>query len=648
MMGSMMYSAQRAGAFLVLMVLLIGGPAAAQTCPGDCDGNGSVAIAELIRAVNIALGRAAISTCSAADRGGDGTVSIAELIAAVNSALTGCAAVSPTPTADTTATIGDTATPGAATPSPPPTGQPSPTVPPTTQPSATMAPTAAATPTTGIPLGIYIHPFSLFQHVLTNNTFLSVSLFLAVDKVAEETATVTLSGPGGSATIPFSGTSTCNGQSCASYFAASPQLTLAYEAGATYELTVETSIGTATAEFTAPGAIEIPSDGSQVSWLHDGDEERVTVYSPASTVAYDTGNADLSSPVAIPVSAYGSGPAAYRVSLEVRRTLRAITGAAPGSTFLVTSSRFSSVQPPVVGLTHTPTVTSTPTSTPTRTPTATPTYTITGTIPPTPVPTGEILFSSTREGGQHIFVMDPNGDNVVQLTDAAGSDRDPQWNPEKTLITFTRDARLYLMNADGSDAVPLRNADFQFVPTFSPDGGTIVFADQINFRTNLFAYDIATEEITRLTDGNWQDASPTFTPDGQHIYFTSTRDSIFFEIYRMNADGSDVVRITTNSNFEQLGEVSPDGTQLAFSARASFGTRSLAVFLMNLDDSSVQQITSTQDNSDDERPHWSPDGNYLAYRPVIGESKVFRMLPNGLFMTDLSRNDAIEVAGDWK
>lgn len=59
-------------------------------CPGDCDGNGTVAINELITGVNIALGAAALDTCAAFDGDGDGTVAINELIAAVNAALAGC------------------------------------------------------------------------------------------------------------------------------------------------------------------------------------------------------------------------------------------------------------------------------------------------------------------------------------------------------------------------------------------------------------------------------------------------------------------------------------------------------------------------------------------------------------------------------
>jgi len=63
---------------------------AVSACPGDCGGDGEVAVNELIIGVNIALGNAPASTCPAFDRNGDGSVSIAELIAAVNAALNGC------------------------------------------------------------------------------------------------------------------------------------------------------------------------------------------------------------------------------------------------------------------------------------------------------------------------------------------------------------------------------------------------------------------------------------------------------------------------------------------------------------------------------------------------------------------------------
>ncbi len=61
-----------------------------ETCDGDCDGDGAVSIAELIRGVNIALGSLEVGECPAFDINDDGMVSINELISAVNDALNGC------------------------------------------------------------------------------------------------------------------------------------------------------------------------------------------------------------------------------------------------------------------------------------------------------------------------------------------------------------------------------------------------------------------------------------------------------------------------------------------------------------------------------------------------------------------------------
>ena len=59
-------------------------------CVGDCGGDNSVSIAELITGVNIALGLKPLTTCSPFDRNGDHRVTVDELIAAVGSALAGC------------------------------------------------------------------------------------------------------------------------------------------------------------------------------------------------------------------------------------------------------------------------------------------------------------------------------------------------------------------------------------------------------------------------------------------------------------------------------------------------------------------------------------------------------------------------------
>ncbi|MDX2170231.1 MAG: hypothetical protein SF182_24380 [Deltaproteobacteria bacterium] len=82
----------------LLASLAMAAPAAA-VCPGDCSGDGTVSVAELLTGVTIALGSASLEACPSFDRDGDGRVDVAELLAAVNALLDGCAdEASPTPT----------------------------------------------------------------------------------------------------------------------------------------------------------------------------------------------------------------------------------------------------------------------------------------------------------------------------------------------------------------------------------------------------------------------------------------------------------------------------------------------------------------------------------------------------------------------
>lgn len=71
-------------------------PAGAQACTGDCAGDGTVSVADLITGVDIALGTRPLSACDAMDGRGDGAVTIDDLLRAVSAALEGCP---PTPTA---------------------------------------------------------------------------------------------------------------------------------------------------------------------------------------------------------------------------------------------------------------------------------------------------------------------------------------------------------------------------------------------------------------------------------------------------------------------------------------------------------------------------------------------------------------------
>lgn len=88
---------------LLLLALCLTARPLSAACSGDCDADGVVTIAELVRGVNIALGRTPVAECAACDADGNGAVSIGELVSAVGATLDGCP-ITATPTTTPTTT----------------------------------------------------------------------------------------------------------------------------------------------------------------------------------------------------------------------------------------------------------------------------------------------------------------------------------------------------------------------------------------------------------------------------------------------------------------------------------------------------------------------------------------------------------------
>jgi hypothetical protein len=98
-------------------------------CAGDCNADGQVAIDEILRLVNLALGNGQADGCAVADVDHNQQITVDEIVAAINNALNGCPPA-PVPTVTPTATLTDVPT-ATATPTEVPTALPtaSPTVP---------------------------------------------------------------------------------------------------------------------------------------------------------------------------------------------------------------------------------------------------------------------------------------------------------------------------------------------------------------------------------------------------------------------------------------------------------------------------------------------------------------------------------------
>lgn len=161
---------------------------------------------------------------------------------------------------------------------------------------------------------------------------------------------------------------------------------------------------------------------------------------------------------------------------------------------------------------------------------------------PAASPDGQrVAFARFESSGWDIYVIDVDGTNLTRLTANPGCDVTPSWSPDGQKIVFEGGGQIVVMDADGSDQVPLPGTSggcgsSAGNPAWSPDGQRIVFEGIHTGNPEIFVIDADGTDLTNLTNHPGNDGDPTWSPDGQKIAFHSDRALTNFEIYTMDAD----------------------------------------------------------------------------------------------------------------
>lgn len=184
---------------------------------------------------------------------------------------------------------------------------------------------------------------------------------------------------------------------------------------------------------------------------------------------------------------------------------------------------------------------------------------------------GPIVYVGFTGHSADIFVMNPDGSYATNLTSSRAFDTAPEVSPDGTAIAFERsgrDAEIFVMGSDG--------------------GG-----------------------LTRLTDNDVFDGSPAFSPDGTRIAFLRAVGTGGLDLFVMDADGSDVQRLTTVGDLDPGGiSWSPGGTSIAVARfDANFDTD---LWSVDAATGSASRLMAAP-NSAQYSPRYSPDGSYVAY-----------------------------------
>ena len=151
-----------------------------------------------------------------------------------------------------------------------------------------------------------------------------------------------------------------------------------------------------------------------------------------------------------------------------------------------------------------------------------------------------IVFTSNRDGDLDIYVMRPDGSNVIRITDKPGYDGGPFFSPDGKYILYRSDRK-------GDKAMQL------FVAQIIYDGaGNIT----------------GVERETQLTNDGHLNWGPSFHPQTQAVIFASSKlghDN--YEIFMQRFDGTRQCRITFTPGADVLPVFSPDGKYLMWSSK---------------------------------------------------------------------------------
>jgi Tol biopolymer transport system component len=179
-----------------------------------------------------------------------------------------------------------------------------------------------------------------------------------------------------------------------------------------------------------------------------------------------------------------------------------------------------------------------------------------------------------------IFEANPDGSELVRLTDAPGYDAEGSYSPDGKKIVFCseRDGNreLYIMNADGKNVRQLTHAPggYNGGPFLSPDGKRAIFRSDRKQKDALQLYVInadGTGERALTDDVNWVQWGPYWYRDSRHIIYAGADHSNptvrpNYDLWWMDIETGKKTRITYSPAADLLPVFSPDYKKLMWTS----------------------------------------------------------------------------------
>jgi len=211
------------------------------------------------------------------------------------------------------------------------------------------------------------------------------------------------------------------------------------------------------------------------------------------------------------------------------------------------------------------------------------------------------------------------------------------------IVDFGSGKEVFIVDYDGANRRPVsRNGSINLSPSWSPDGQKIAYTSYRDNNPDLWVTDLRSGRHKKLSARSGINAGAEWSPDGQEIALTLSKDQDS-EIYALGADGAIVARLTRNWGIDVSPTYSPGGSQIAF-VSSRYG--SPQVFLMNRD--GTEQVRLTQMGGHNVGPAFSPDGSRIAFAGRDeGRFDIFVINTDGTGLRRLTQSSGDDEDPTW-
>lgn len=185
-------------------------------------------------------------------------------------------------------------------------------------------------------------------------------------------------------------------------------------------------------------------------------------------------------------------------------------------------------------------------------------------------------------------------------------------------------------------------------PTLSPDGREMVFIAVVAGHEQLFRRMLDGSRIAQLTRDDADHEDPAWSPDGRRIAYVLMRGGLE-QIHLMNVDGTGDEPLTPDNVKTIHPNWHPDGRSLAYCTDDDLQPPKKNPAEIYSIDVTTRKITKLIEGGVNTYPAWSPDGKFLAFRRMLGEtnSEVFLAGADGTNAHNLTNHPAFDGWPAW-